>query len=439
MNPERWEEIKRIYDSALELEPRRREGFLKEACAGDDTLLEEVTTLLAQDGKSEGLFESPALDAIALALAEDAAHEQQVNLIGKTLSHYVIETKIGEGGMGEVFLASDLSLHRKVAMKFLPPEMQQDPAAHKRFLREARSAAALENPYICSIHEVGEFEGKEFIVMEYVDGRTLMEKLRHGRLPVNQVLQIATDVAEALQAAHGKGIIHRDLKPSNIMLSKTGHAKVMDFGLAKQIFPTGGIESQEESVSALSRSGMTFGTVTYMSPEQVRGETLDARSDIFSFGLVLYEMLAGTHPFRKANPMETASAILHAEPKQLGAIAKGVPAELEKLINRCLRKDPDRRIQHMDDVRLARAELKEDLDSGRQEVPAGATRRVVSVRLVIGAGAVVALIVLAAAGSYWLTRRRAVEPELPLTAVHDQLSGDRRHADFFSRRQLCGF
>ena len=259
-------------------------------------LLKEVASLLAQKGKSEGLFESPAIDAVAQALARDQAQKPQENLIGQTVSHYRIEGKIGEGGMGVVFLAQDSSLQRKVAMKFLPPEMQQDPLARKRFLREARSAAALDNPYICSIHEVGEFEGRDFIVMEYVDGQTLTDKLRRGRLPLNQALQIATEVAEALQAAHSKGIIHRDLKPSNIMIMKTGHAMVMDFGLAKQIVPSAGIESQEESATAMTRSGMTLGTLAYMSPEQLRGEEVDARSDIFSFGLVLYEMLTGRIP-----------------------------------------------------------------------------------------------------------------------------------------------
>ena len=344
MNPELWERIKRIHQAALEREPGRREEFIKEACLGDKSLLKEVTSLLAQDGKSEGLFDSPAIDAIARAVAKEKANKPQQNLTGHTVLHYRIEKKIGQGGMGEVYLAQDTSLNRRVALKFLPPEMQQDPVAHKRFLREARSAAALDNPYICSIHEVGEFEGKEFIVMEYVDGQTLTEKLRGGRLPLNQALQIATEIAEALQASHGKGIVHRDLKPSNIMLMKAGHAKVMDFGLAKQIIPSGRVGSQEESVTAMTRSGMTLGTLAYMSPEQVRGEELDARSDIFSLGLVLYEMLTGRHPFRRENPMETAAAILQEEPQAVGVIAKGIPVELEKLVGRCLRKDAARRI-----------------------------------------------------------------------------------------------
>jgi serine/threonine protein kinase len=307
MNPERWGQVKQIYDSALGLNSGPRDEFLRKACAGDDALLKEVASLLATKESSEGMFDSPALEVVAKALAQEKAGQTTENLIGQTLSHYRIEKKIGEGGMGEVYLAQDTALTRKVALKFLPPEMQKDPVARKRFLREARSAAALDNPYICSIHEVGEFEAGAFIVMEYIDGETLLEKLRRGPLRLNQVLHIASEIAEALQTAHGRGIVHRDLKPANIMLMKTGHAKVMDFGLAKQMVPSAGIESEEGSVTAMTGSGMTLGTLAYMSPEQLRGEEADARSDIFSFGLVLYEMLTGRHPFRKESPMETGT------------------------------------------------------------------------------------------------------------------------------------
>ena len=363
MNPERWQEIEKLYNSALGVEPSQRESFLNEACAGDESLRKEVEQLLASQPQIERFIESPAMEVAARGLAKEQANVLANDLIGRTIAHYRIQAKIGQGGMGEVFLADDTSLHRKVALKFLPPEMQQDPVAHKRFLREARSAAALDNPYICSVHEVGEFEGKDFIVMEYVDGQTLMDKLRRGRLPLNQALQIATEVAEALQTAHGKGIVHRDLKPSNIMLMKTGHAKVMDFGLAKQIIPPGGIESQEEAISAMTRTGMTIGTLAYMSPEQLRGDEVDARSDIFSFGVVLYEMLAGIHPFKKATGMDTAAAILHEEPDLLGKAAKGIPPNLETVIGRCLRKDLARRFHHMDDVKVELEEVMEQGDS----------------------------------------------------------------------------
>ena len=194
-------------------------------------------------------------------------------MIGKTVSHYRIIDKIGQGGMGEVFLADDTSLHRKVALKFLPPEMQRDAAAHKRFLREARSAAALDHPFICHINEVAESNGQDFIVMEYVEGESLKDRLAHGQLHLKDALQITIEVSEALEAAHAKGIIHRDIKPANIMLTQTGHAKVMDFGLAKQLVPAAGTESAAETVTGLTSDGSTVGTLAYMSPEQLRGES----------------------------------------------------------------------------------------------------------------------------------------------------------------------
>ena len=275
MNSKRAEQIRHVYHSTREVEPGRREAFLKEACAGDQSLFAEVVSLLAQDGNSEGFFEAPALEVVARELAEDEAQKRQQNLIGQTLSHYRIEEKIAQGGMGEVFLARDLSLNRKVALKLLPAGIQQDPGTHRRFLHEARSGGGLNNPYLCSIYEIGKFEGKEYIVMEYVEGQTLAEKLRRGRLPLSQALQIAVEMAEALQAAHFKGIIHRDLKPSNIMLTSSGHVKVMDFGLAKRVSPATDGESQEESLSSMTERGVTLGTVAYMSPEQVKGEAVD--------------------------------------------------------------------------------------------------------------------------------------------------------------------
>jgi len=209
-------------------------------------------------------------------------------MVGQTISHYKVLEKIGQGGMGEVFLAQDTTLDRKVALKFLPEDLQQDSTAKKRFLREAKSAAALDHPYICHIHEVGEVEGKSFISMEYIQGTTLREKLTEGPLPVRKALETAGEMAEALEAAHKQKIVHRDLKPSNIMLTPEGHVKVMDFGLAKRVTP---VEGQEQEITtALTKQGSTLGTVPYMSPEQVRGQEVDTRSDIFSFGVVLYEM-----------------------------------------------------------------------------------------------------------------------------------------------------
>ncbi len=271
-------------------------------------------------------------------------------MIGKTFGHYKVVEKIGQGGMGEVFLAEDTSLHRKVALKFLPPAMQQDPTAHKRFIREARSAAALDHPYICHINEVGESDGLYFIAMEYVDGRSLKDRLDQGPLPLAEALPIAIEVSEALEAAHTKGIVHRDVKPANIMLTQTGHAKVMDFGLAKQLIPAGGIESQEETVTALTSEGSTVGTLAYMSPEQLRSQAADARSDIWALGVTLYEVVAGERPFQGQNGFELPSAILNQAPRPLPS---HVPAALAAVIERCLEKEPGKRYQRTGELRAA--------------------------------------------------------------------------------------
>jgi TolB-like protein len=271
-------------------------------------------------------------------------------MIGKTLGHYHILAKIGQGGMGEVFLAEDTSLDRKVALKFLPPSMQQDPTALKRFIREARSAAALDHPYICHINEVGESDGRDFIVMEYVDGRSLKDKLEQGPLPLEDALPIAIEMAEALEAAHAKRIIHRDIKPANIMLTGAGHAKVMDFGLAKQLVSPGGTESAEETITALTSDGSTVGTLAYMSPEQLRSQSGDARSDIWALGVTLYEMAAGARPFQGQSGYDLTTAIMSQAPRPLPS---QVPAELRAVIERCLEKEPGKRYQNAGEVRAA--------------------------------------------------------------------------------------
>lgn len=264
-------------------------------------------------------------------------------MIGQTVTHYKIVGKLGRGGMGEVFLAEDTSLRRKVALKFLPPEMQQDESAHNRFLREARSAAALEHPNICTIHEVSAADGKDFIVMEYVEGQTLRDRLAKGPLPLVESLQIVSDVAEALEEAHGKGIIHRDLKPANVMLTRKGHAKVMDFGLAKRLVPLDGPDSRAETLTLMPQESSPVGTLAYMSPEQLRCETVDARSDIFSLGVVFYEMLGRQHPFRAGSILATSDRILHDTPMPVRTLNRNVPPGIERLLDSMLAKNPAER------------------------------------------------------------------------------------------------
>jgi serine/threonine protein kinase len=268
-------------------------------------------------------------------------------MIGETVSHYRIVGKIGQGGMGEVFLADDTSLHRKVALKFLPPALQQDAAARKRFLREARSAAALDHPFICHINDVAEADpatgpgqAVSFIVMEYVDGRSLKDQLDEGPVPADDALRIALEVTEALEAAHAKGIVHRDIKPGNIMRTPARHAKVMDFGLAKQVAAPGETESAAETVTALTADGSTLGTLAYMPPEQLRGQAVDGRGDIWALGVTLYEMVSGARPFQGQSGVDTTAAILNQAPQPLPS---RVPAALAAVIGRCLEKDPAKR------------------------------------------------------------------------------------------------
>jgi tetratricopeptide (TPR) repeat protein len=289
-------------------------------------------------------------------------------VIGKTISRYRIVEKLGQGGMGEVFLADDLSLDRKVALKFLPESTQTDPLACQRFLREAKSAAALDHPFICRIFETGEVDGRNFIAMEYVAGEPLSARLARGPLPLREALALASEIAEALGEAHEKGIVHRDLKPSNIMLTSLSHAKILDFGLAKQIQAIDSRQPELSTQTQLTQTGAVIGTLAYMSPEQARGDPVDARSDIFSFGVVLYEMLSGVHPFRRPSQVETLSAILRDEPDPLSMEIAGSPQALRDLLRKATAKDPAGRYQSIKDLASDLDNLKEQLSPRKRSV-----------------------------------------------------------------------
>ena len=267
-----------------------------------------------------------------------------------TLSHYRILSKLGAGGMGEVYLAEDTKLGRRVAIKFLPTHLAQDDNANKRLIREARAAAALDHPNICAIHEVGDDGGRTFIVMQYVDGETLATRIQRKPLELKEAFQIAGQVADALSRAHRSGIIHRDIKPQNIMITDRGQVKILDFGLAKVTADRNDLASEAETKSMLTQDGLIVGTVLYMSPEQVKGESLDRRSDIFSFGVLLYEMISGHQPFAAKTPAEIISAILTTEPLQFAQYSIAVPTSLEQIIRNCLVKDRERRYQVMEAV-----------------------------------------------------------------------------------------
>jgi serine/threonine protein kinase len=312
---------------------------------------------------------------------------------GATLSHYRLIEKIGEGGMGVVWKAEDTTLKRPVALKFLTEKSYSLEDRRARFIREARLAAALNHPTICTVHEVTEVQpdeettlpsgellraGTPFIAMEFLEGRTLADELRGGGgLPLDDLLRIAVTVAEGVCAAHARHIVHRDLKPGNVMLTTDGRAKILDFGLAKPLAPTDADDaavSMVETISQeLSREGLVVGTAAYMSPEQAQGKRLDSRSDVFSFGIMLYEMVAGTRPFRGETSSMTLLKIIEADPEALPDSRTDLPPELERIIRRCLKKKPDERYNDTRDLVVALKDLRQDTSSGRQRRIASGT------------------------------------------------------------------
>src|SRR5262245_40822494 len=319
MDNDRWNRVDQLLQSALDTPAGERDAYLRHACGGDQPLEEEVRSLLAAHDGAGSFLDAPAIDLAARPSTSLRAGADP--LIGQTLSHYRIVEKIGGGGMGVVYKAEDLRLHRAVALKFVSEELSRDPEALSRFAREAQAASALKHPNICTIHDIGDQDGRAFIVMEYLEGTTLKDRLAGGPLSLDTVLDVGIQIVSALDVAHSAGIIHRDIKPANIFIGSRDHVKVLDFGLAKMLAPAG--HQADVTTIACTRQGVVMGSAAYMAPEQARGELVDHRADLYSVGLVLYEMVTGTRPAPGVRLRVEASP------------------ELERVISKCLETDRD--------------------------------------------------------------------------------------------------
>src|SRR5256886_907610 len=360
MQPERWQQINRLFHSALEQEPRRRAAFLAQECAHDRSLLREVEELIASHEQAQDFIERPASDLAAALLAR----EQNGLAPGQAVGSYQIVSVLGAGGMGEVYLAKDTRLGRQVALKLLPPQFIINADRLRRFEQEARAVSALNHPNIVTIHEVGRDHGSQFIVTEYIHGQTLRQRMQETAISLRLALELSIQVSSALESAHAAGIVHRDIKPENIMLREDGYVKVLDFGLSKLTeIPSAATKAAASPRAKVeTESGLVMGTATYMSPEQARGLSVDARTDIFSLGVVLYEMIAARAPFEGDTVSDVIAAILKEEPAPLRQYSVEVPVELEWIMKKALAKEREERYQAIKELQIDLKRLKQELE-----------------------------------------------------------------------------
>ena len=360
MKLERWQQLNDLFQLTVERAPEERPAFLKEACHGDEELRRAVERLIVADTRVENFIESPAYEVAPELLTIDSVG----SCVGELVDHYRVESLIGIGGMGEVYLARDEQLGRKVALKFLPERLTIDKTQLSRFKSEARAASALNHPNILTVYEIGTDGNRQFIATEFIEGVTLRASLADGRINLRAALDIAVQVVSALAAAHEAGVVHRDIKPENIMLRPDGYVKVLDFGIAKLTEEGLTSEDHELATTALlqTRPGLILGTVRYMSPEQARGQKVDARSDIWSLGVILYEMVGGIPPFLGDTPSDCIASILTKEPPPLSGVLPDVPLKLEAILQKALRKDRDERYRTIGEMLTNLRTLKTELE-----------------------------------------------------------------------------